>query len=78
MGFPEDEERSNLGDLGDDSACGLTGEERGELEEGEGTGDTVGNASGMFETISRVNHSCAPNAAWRWDTASQELSKCAD
>ena len=77
VGLPEDEEQLNGGDLGDDPACGMKGEERRKLEEG-ATGNTVGNASGMFDTISRVNHSCAPNAAWRWDNASQELSKYAD
>lgn len=29
--------------------------------------------SGMFETICRVNHSCAPNTGWRWDDSAQEL-----
>lgn len=29
--------------------------------------------SGTFGHISRANHSCVPNAGWRWDEESSEL-----
>jgi hypothetical protein len=30
---------------------------------------------GMFETICRINHSCAPNARWAWNATKQIMGK---
>lgn len=30
---------------------------------------------GVFEWASRVNHSCVPNAVWRWDETKERLSE---
>lgn len=30
---------------------------------------------GVFEWASRVNHSCVPNAVWRWDETEEKLSE---
>jgi hypothetical protein len=29
--------------------------------------------TGLFETISRINHSCAPNSVWRWDETAGQM-----
>lgn len=30
---------------------------------------------GMFEVLCRVNHSCVPNAGWRWDAERRVMSE---
>jgi hypothetical protein len=31
--------------------------------------------SGLFEHISRVNHSCRPNSGWSWDEENQQMGE---
>jgi hypothetical protein len=48
-----------------------------DAEDEEDRGDE-GSTSGMFELTCRVNHSCAPNAGWRWCEESRELCECTE
>ena len=39
------------------------------------SGPIIETPSGMFEMICRVDHSCAPNAIWRWNGRKREMSE---
>ena len=40
-----------------------------------GGADRQAEVTGFFKTISRLNHSCAPNTVWRWDEEEQAMRR---
>ena len=68
-------------DIAETNAINMFVEEDEEVEESEDEDEGVHGdreegpppMSGLFEHVSRANHSCAPNAGWRWDEASKTL-----
>lgn len=40
-----------------------------------GGADRQAEVTGLFQTISRLNHSCAPDTVWRWDEEEQAMRR---
>lgn len=45
-------------------------------EDHEDEAEEDGTIMGVFEFISRINHSCSPNATWTWTEVEQRMREC--